>query len=205
MSRPREFDDEIVLNVAADVFTAHGYAGTSISMLTDATGMGKQSLYNAFGDKESLYLKAIDCAVSRFGLGLAGIERTQTGKEALEMFFSILIGACVNPDPAKNNCILSSGLLESVQQDNIAQKLEAAWDGNQRFLRSLIVRGQADRSVNTEINADDLANLLMTLMSGIRVTARVIKTKSQMQRMTQQALQILNPTAHLSKGSFSRS
>jgi TetR/AcrR family transcriptional regulator, transcriptional repressor for nem operon len=198
MARPREFDDESVLNLIADVFTTHGYSGTSMSMLSQATGMGKQSLYNAFGDKEALYIQAIDCAVARFGKSLAGMEKAASGRAAIEIFFSVLVGACASFDPAQNNCILSSGLLEGIEENAISEKLEIAWEGNQKFLRNLIERGQADGSIRADMNEDDLADILMTLMSGLRVSARVIKRKSQLQMMTQQVLQILNPTAHMS-------
>lgn len=58
--RPRSFDDDTALLTAIDVFWAKGYEGTSIRDLTEAMGINAPSLYAAFGDKHSLYLKAID-------------------------------------------------------------------------------------------------------------------------------------------------
>ncbi|MBC7940790.1 MAG: helix-turn-helix transcriptional regulator, partial [Chitinophagaceae bacterium] len=67
MGRQRLFSDDEVIEGVADLFAARGFKGTSVQMLADACGLGKQSLYNSFGDKQTLYLKALDCASARFG------------------------------------------------------------------------------------------------------------------------------------------
>src|SRR5688500_13596233 len=58
--RPRSFDRDTALGQAMEVFWAKGYEGTSISDLTEAMGINPPSLYAAFGDKERLFLEAID-------------------------------------------------------------------------------------------------------------------------------------------------
>ena len=59
MARPREFDEEEVLDRALDVFWRRGYGATSVEDLTAATGLGRGSLYAAFGDKETLFLTCL--------------------------------------------------------------------------------------------------------------------------------------------------
>ena len=59
MARPREFDNDKVLDALRDVFWEHGYEGTSYSHIMAATGLQKGSLYSAFGDKRALYLQAL--------------------------------------------------------------------------------------------------------------------------------------------------
>ena len=60
MARPRTFDEGDVVAAARDEFWNRGYAATSVDDLTAATGLGKGSLYGAFGDKHSIYLRALD-------------------------------------------------------------------------------------------------------------------------------------------------
>ena len=60
MARPRTFDEGDVIAAARDEFWERGYAATSVDDLTAATGLGKGSLYGAFGDKHSLYLRVLD-------------------------------------------------------------------------------------------------------------------------------------------------
>lgn len=58
--RPREFDDAAVIDAAMDVFWTHGYEGTSAQALVECTGLGRGSLYNAFGSKLNLYHEALE-------------------------------------------------------------------------------------------------------------------------------------------------
>ena len=57
--RPRSFDADIALRAAAERFRTHGFAGTSLDDLADATGLARPSLYAAFGDKRAMYLAAL--------------------------------------------------------------------------------------------------------------------------------------------------
>src|SRR5258706_1958536 len=60
MVRPREFDRDEALDRATRVFWAKGYASASTEDLLAAMNIGRQSLYNAFGDKRKLYLEALE-------------------------------------------------------------------------------------------------------------------------------------------------
>ena len=57
MARPREFDEDRVIEVLTRVFWEKGYEATSMQDLVKATGLLKGSLYGAFGDKKALYMK----------------------------------------------------------------------------------------------------------------------------------------------------
>ena len=58
--RPREFDEDDVLERALEVFWRQGYEGTSLDDLLDATGMARQSLYRVFGNKHEVFLRALE-------------------------------------------------------------------------------------------------------------------------------------------------
>ncbi|MBQ1030308.1 TetR/AcrR family transcriptional regulator [Micromonospora sp. C97] len=59
MPRPRKFVESDVVSSAGEVFAAHGLAAATLDDLVRATGLGKQSLYNAFGGKRELFLRAL--------------------------------------------------------------------------------------------------------------------------------------------------
>jgi len=76
MARPREFDVDSALESAMQTFWAKGYEATSVDDLCESTGLGRSSLYAAFGDKRALYLRALDRyeedAATRVATALAG-------------------------------------------------------------------------------------------------------------------------------------
>jgi TetR/AcrR family transcriptional regulator, transcriptional repressor for nem operon len=191
MARPREFDDAAVVNQVANVFTTHGYNGTTMAMLVEATGMGKQSLYNAFGDKEALYLQAIDCASARFGKRLDGMDRAATGIQAIELFFTVLVGQCTSKEAAESNCIVSSGLLEGISEQLISEKLKRTWDNNHQFLSAQLARGQKDGTVRNDLPVSELADIAMVVMGGLRVSARALKQASHIRKAAQNCLVLL--------------
>lgn len=59
MARPRKFTEKDALAAAAGVFASRGFAGATLDDLAEATGLGRQSLYNTFGDKRALFLRAL--------------------------------------------------------------------------------------------------------------------------------------------------
>ncbi len=64
MARPREFDEVLAIDAAAEVFRRRGYAATSIEQLVEATGVHRGSLYSTFGSKRGLFLRALEHAIS---------------------------------------------------------------------------------------------------------------------------------------------
>lgn len=72
MARPRTFEESAVVDAAQERFRSTGYAATSLDDLVRATGLAKGSLYNAFGDKHTLYLRAFESYCAGIVAALAG-------------------------------------------------------------------------------------------------------------------------------------
>lgn len=191
MGRTKLFSDDEVINNVADVFATHGYGGTSISMLTDATGLGKQSLYNTFGDKQSLYLKAVDCATARYSEVSQLMDAAQSGMAAIQIFFGTLIKACTSNNPAEHSCIVSAGLLEAIDDDSINGTLCVKWNISHAMMVSAIKRGQADGSIHKNGSPSELADFLMTVVSGLRVSSRAVRQAARLRKTVNRALALL--------------
>jgi TetR/AcrR family transcriptional regulator, transcriptional repressor for nem operon len=178
MSRPIEFSPGEARARITDVFSANGYNGTSLSMLMDASGLGKQSLYNAFGDKKQMYLSAIDCAAASFASVLPQMNRAASGMTALQMFFDCLVDRCVDDSAAVSNCIVSNGLLNNLEDGALQAHHAARWANTHALLKKTIERGHADGSVGKHIPATGGSDVLMSLMSGFRVNARALLNRT---------------------------
>ncbi|EYC52626.1 TetR family transcriptional regulator [Hylemonella gracilis str. Niagara R] len=192
MSRERRFSEPEVLDRLADAFALHGYGGTSLAQLQEATGLGKQSLYNSFGDKQSMYLQAIDCVVQRGAHVVAVMQAAPSGRVALDLYFNAMLDDCASDDPVRRNCIVTSGLLEGVDEAPLARVLTNRWHATHELLRAAIERGQRDGSIANPTPSAELAEMLTSLVSGLRVAARVGRDRAQMSRLVALTLGVLD-------------
>lgn len=192
MSRGKSFSPAATLERVADVFVERGYDGTSLADLESASGLGKQSLYNTFGDKKAMYLGALECATSRWAGVQALMQSAPDGRQALQRFFDHLAQDCASGDSKRSSCIISSGLLEGIDDVQIQQRLHAKWNNTHALLQRAVARGQADGSVVNSSKPQDLADHLMTAMSGLRVTARTQPGAARLKRVVTHALSVLD-------------
>ena len=103
MSRPREFDPHQVLDAALLAFWRAGYDGCSVSDLVEATGVQRQSLYNAYGDKRGLFDAVLARYRLRLAAGLEELKHPSAGLETLREYFEGVlatqrahdVGACL--------------------------------------------------------------------------------------------------------------
>lgn len=122
MARQREFDEDKVLDALCDVFWEHGYDGTSYSQIMSATGLQKGSLYAAFGDKKSLYLRAI----KRYDQGAVSDAVTmlrdekRPGKKRISLMMDTLVGAA-ETDHGRWGCLLCNAATDMAPFDADAE------------------------------------------------------------------------------------
>lgn len=90
MARPRKFDEEQVLESALLLFWRRGYAATSIQDLVQATGLGRQSLYNTFGGKQELFVAALGEYRRRVDEELCALHSPTAGRDEIR---SYILGA----------------------------------------------------------------------------------------------------------------
>ncbi len=149
MSRERQFCEREVLNRVTALFAEHGYKGTSLSMLLEATGLGKQSLYNCFGDKRALYLRALDDAAARYAGLRDRMREAPTGRAGLAVYFHQLVLGCAGVEPEWRHCIVAGGLLEHLDDPLLRARLGESWGGAHELLREQVERGQRDGSITS--------------------------------------------------------
>jgi TetR/AcrR family transcriptional repressor of nem operon len=182
MARPREFDEDTVLEAATQRFWNSGYEATSMRDLADHTGMTTPSLYNAFGDKRALYRLVLDRYVRRALTACAEIfggERPAVG--ALERYFDALIEEAL-ADALQKGCFVVNTALEVAPHDaDFRDLVTNVFDQIEKYLRDCIVRGQSDGTIRTKLPAADLARLFLGATLGIRVLAR---TNSERELLT---------------------
>jgi TetR/AcrR family transcriptional regulator, transcriptional repressor for nem operon len=190
MPRTKQFSETAALDTATAVFTRHGYDGTSMAMLTDAIGVGKQSLYDAFGDKRQLLSSCLAHAVQQFKPAAALMNPKLDGRSAITRFFHLLLEDCANPDDA--GCLGSNLLLEKGLSDpDIQTEAVHYWSRSELALEQTLARGKSDGSIITATSSKTLAVALMNWMSGLRVSKRANASVKQLKITTELFLNAL--------------
>lgn len=136
IARPREFDNDKVLDALRDVFWQHGYDGTSYADIMAATGLQKGSLYAAFGDKRALYEIALarydDAQVSQ-AVALLG-DMMILPKARIKAMFDSLIIAAETPQ-GRWGCLLCNASVDQAPRE--ADVEQAVQNGINRIKSSI--------------------------------------------------------------------
>jgi TetR/AcrR family transcriptional regulator, transcriptional repressor for nem operon len=173
MSRPRNFDADTVVERAMEEFWTHGYAGTSPAQLADAAGIGKGSLYNAFGSKRQLFSQAL----ARYGQTGAKraeevLSRPGTTRERIGAFLRETVDADL-AQPVRRGCLAVNTAAQFGGQDpEITRALRAMEERLIAVLAARIEQGRRDGDVRPDIDAQATAEFLMNTSTGLRIRAR---------------------------------
>ena len=194
MPRPREFDETAALEAAMQCFWQRGYEATSLRDLTASMGLTAPSLYNAFGDKQKLFSRALERYLDHTTRDrLCRLEQSLAPKAALHRFFAEIIEHSIS-DRQRKGCFLVNSALEVAPHDAACRAVIAAqFAAIEGFFRKCILAGQADESVSTDINAGETARLLLGVLLGIRVLARTKPKRAMLEGVVRPALLLLEP------------
>lgn len=172
MARPREFDETMVLEAAMNCFWAQGFEQTSVRDLAAQMGITGASLYNAFGDKRSLYRQAFVHYLARTVRDRVARLDKLPPAQAIRGFFDEIIERSVD-DERRRGCMLINAALELAPYDaEFRQLVTQEMMFIEAFFRRCIEAGQKDGSIAARRPAEELAKSLLSVLIGIRVLAR---------------------------------
>jgi TetR/AcrR family transcriptional regulator, transcriptional repressor for nem operon len=168
MARPKEFDGDEAIEAAIGVFREHGFEGASAGMLTEAMKIGRQSLYDTFGDKWKLYCASLQ----RYAVAetQAHIAALRSGQKAIQGLRAMVERVVVE---ARKPCLGVNSICEFGAARKDLSKIHAA---AARTLRAAIVRrvreAQSDGDVASDLDPEEAAGFLFASVAGIRIAAR---------------------------------
>jgi AcrR family transcriptional regulator len=168
MARPKEFDQETALDSAIGAFREHGFAGTSAEMLVRALGIGRQSLYDTFGDKWQLYL----AAVRRYATleTQAHLAALGSGARAIDGLQAMLDRVA---DNAATACLGVASICEfGASRADLTEINEAAGRPLLAAIAKRVRAAQAEGDIACDVEPKEAAEFLIANIAGIRVAAR---------------------------------
>ena len=191
MARPREFDEAEALDRAMLVFWRQGFSGTSIADLVEATGLQRQSLYNAFGDKQGLF----NAALARYrerGSDLSTVLLSPgAGLSELRQF--ILATLHVQRELDCGTCMMIKTAFDPGVEDPEARAMvrQSADQWKERFARAL---AHARQRGELPPKGDDamLADYLFSVHTGLSALARTGASDDAIERALDHALASLH-------------
>ena len=169
MGRPREFDQEKVLDDAMLAFWRHGYLGTGVQELVTATGINRASLYSTFGNKQQLFLMTLKrytgiCVGElRAALGTTGKSRVAGIRNMLDHFMGGIL-------KTTRGCMLYNTALEASTHDKqICRLVEAGMREIESLLVKQIKAAQAGGELSAGLEPLMLARTVMAAMQSMTV------------------------------------
>jgi AcrR family transcriptional regulator len=169
--RPREFNLDLALDRAMDVFWRKGYDGATLLDLTTAMRINRPSLYAAFGDKQALFRKALDRYAARPAAYLREALAEPTVRTVVERLFRETIRTLTDPRNPRG-CLLVHGTLtcgdasESTRRTLIAHR-----SAGEVAIRARFERAQTEGDLSPDEDPADLARYVVTILQGMAVQA----------------------------------
>jgi TetR/AcrR family transcriptional repressor of nem operon len=193
LARPRSFDEDKALDAAIACFWRRGLEATSVRDLAESMHINGPSLYNAFGDKRSLFARALERYATRtMRERIARLERQRDPKTAIRTFVEDAIERSV-VDPHRSGCLLVNSALEVAPHDaELRGRIATYLDEIAAFFRRSIVAAQAAGTVPHRVDAVDTARLLLGVVLGIRVLARTSPDRELLEGLARPALALLD-------------
>lgn len=187
MARPKEFDTDAALDAATRVFREQGFAGSSAAELTRAMGIGRQSLYDTFGDKAQLYRAALARYTAlETDAHLAALSTGPRAIDGLEILLARVRAKAGEP------CLAVGAVCEFGRSQPDLTAIQAA--GERALAGALAARlreAQDEGDVAAGLDVGEAAAFLAAAIPGIRIAARGGAGAAQLQALAELALRAL--------------
>ena len=192
MARPKAFNRDDALAAAMEVFWRTGYERASLDVLLKAMGISKQSLYDTFGDKRGLYLKALshyrELTLTSMRTLFASVGSTRDG------FSRLLLGlSAESEEQHARGCLLLSANLERGTSDaEIARFLRENQAAVEKIFANAIAQGQSRRELSSTLDPQSLARFFAVTIQGMRAMARLKSDRRALRQVARVALAALD-------------
>lgn len=190
--RPRNFDADVALDKALMVFWQRGFEGTSLSDLTEAMGINRPSLYAAFGNKETLFRRALDrYAETGPGAVMRCALKEPTARRVIERLLRGTAEGLTDPcHPA--GCLAVQGALSCGEAAlSIKRELCTRRAAGEAELRERLIRAKEEGDLPAESDPATLARYVATVLQGMSVQASSGASRADLLAVTDMVLKTL--------------
>src|SRR6201998_2126365 len=191
MGRPIGFDKDAALEAAMLLFWERGYEGTSMADLTQAMGLNPSSIYAAFGDKHTLFQLVVKRYMElRAQYAVRALEEP-TLERFIRALFENTVAFLTTPGHPPTCMTLAGAVGASLDATPPRDLMPAIRKQNQAALKERLLKARKSGELPKEINVEDYARYLSTIVAGLSIQAANGSTKTELNRTAQMALRHL--------------
>lgn len=192
MARPRQFDPDIAVATAMDLFWRNGYGATTPAALVDALGMGKGSLYNAFQSKRGLFEQALH----RYGderVAVLAEVLNRPGPVKVRLRAALMrLAAPENAHLVRRGCLAVNTATELGGQDEAANAIvRSVFERMELVFQATIAEGQRSGELDAGRDAKEIASLLLTTTIGMTVIAKTAGGTERLRRVVRGLMSLI--------------
>lgn len=193
MARTKDFDEAEVLKKAVDLFWLKGYNATSMQDLVDGLGISRSSLYDTYGDKHTLFIKALESYKgASSGQMCSIINSDKPAKETIRQLLEMVTGELTR-DQNHKGCFMVNAEVEVAPHDEEVSKLICANDQQVEDAFYIVIKkGQESGEIKNTEDARALARFTFNTVKGIRVTAKTTNDAGVFEDIINMTLSVLN-------------
>jgi TetR/AcrR family transcriptional repressor of nem operon len=175
MARPREFDPDVVVERAMQVFWAKGYEATSLDDLCEATQLNRSSLYSSFGDKHTLFLATLDRYGDRaVAMVAAALSKPVHIRESLGAFLAGMVEGIV-AGPQRTGCFIGNCTSEVSRHDReAALRIQRNVARIEATFRSAFEQAKKRGDLRPDSDVEALARFFVVSIQGLRLMGKTI-------------------------------
>ncbi|MFD4790530.1 TetR/AcrR family transcriptional regulator [Streptomyces sp. NPDC058459] len=193
MARPRKFDEEQVLEAARQRFWSGGYAATRMDDIAEATGLGKGSLYGAFGGKQELFHRVFDdyctSVVDAMSRDLDGDDAHAFARLSAYVH---AVAAATASDLAHRGCLLAKGAAELTEHDEtVAERARTTITALGALLEDDIAACQRNGDLADDVSPGRLAALVLAVLRGVEALGKAGANGDTLTDIARTALDVL--------------
>jgi TetR/AcrR family transcriptional repressor of nem operon len=187
MARPKEFDQQRALHRAISIFSQRGFAATSTDDLMRAMDVGRQSMYDTFGDKRALFLKALEVYVTEKGRSI-NVELQNPGSPLASIRGALLRFAERKDLSSTDGCMGINAICEfGTRDEDVTRIIRSAGRMQRHALMDALTRAQTMGELDAQTDLESLADFFESTLAGIRIAAKAGKTRPALRRIAEVA------------------
>ena len=183
MPRHKEFNPDQALDSAMETFWEQGYEATSVQDLVDRMGINRFSLYETFGSKHDLFLKALERYGEQMGSSvLADLVGSGEGIASIRAYFTYLVDHLASP-AGRKACLMVNSMAELAGEDRaVRSRCMLNVKNLESALQVAVERAQSLGEIDRDRDARALAEYLATNAFGLNVLAKADRRRDRLAR-----------------------